>query len=194
MKKALDDLWSGVEIQESSYDRVSARTRLGGLLANGWRSVETMVAQFPALTFFNGRIWTTRHREYEWTFEGLSGVTTWREVYLEKIAESEARIRAYYAADEQMTASIHKLVDGCEGMSPEEAAETEARVNAYYAAFSAAELREATEEELRAADDCVDPVELERKIRNALQTLSASSPIAGTQDGNSLEDALPMSL
>jgi hypothetical protein len=106
-------------------------------------------------------------------------------VYLEEIAESDARMRAYDAADEEMTAAIHKLVAGCEGMSAEEAAETEARVNAYYAAFRVAELREAAEEELRAAEDCVDLVELERQISNTLQTLSVSSPTAGTQDGNS---------
>jgi hypothetical protein len=185
LKKALDDLWCNVEIQESSHDRVAARTRLGGLLADGWQSVETMVAQFPALTFFNGTIWTTRHREYDWKFEGLDGATTWREVYLEEIAESETRIRAHCAANEEISAAIYKLANGCAGMSAVEVAETEARVNASYAAFRAKELREAAELGLRAAEDCVDPVELESQIRDALQRLSASSPIAGTQDGNS---------
>jgi hypothetical protein len=88
------------------------------------------------------------------------------------------------AANAEMKAAIHKLVDGCKGMSAEEAAETETRVNAYYAAFRAKELQEAAEEELCAAEDRVDPVDLERRIRDAFERYS-SSPIAGTQDGNS---------
>jgi hypothetical protein len=84
-----------VEIKGSSDDSVSMHTIRGGLLADGWSFVETMVAQFPALSF-TGTIGTTRYREYEWTFEGRSGATRWQTSYDQEIAESEAMIRAYY--------------------------------------------------------------------------------------------------
>jgi hypothetical protein len=126
-----------------------------------------MVAQFPAL-FFNGTICTTRYREYEWTFEGRSGATTWQTSYDEEIAESEAMIRAYYAADEEMTQAIHKKASGYKGMLAAEIAETDARIDAYYAAFREAELRAARQEELRAAEDSVDAAELERRIEDTL--------------------------
>ena len=85
LKKVLDELWSRVEIRASSHDSVSVHTIQGGLLAEGWSSVETMVAQFPALSF-KGTICTTRYREYECTFEGRSGATTWHD----RIAEMQA--------------------------------------------------------------------------------------------------------
>ena len=181
LKKVLDELWSRVEIKGSSHDSVSVHTIQGGLLADGRSSVETMVARFPALSF-NGTLCTTRYREYEWTFEGRNGATAWQTSYDEEIAETEAMIRAYYAADEEMTQAIHKKAGGYKGMSAAEIAETDARIDAYYAAFREAELRAARQEELRAAEDCVDAAELERRIEDTLKRLSASSPIAETQD------------
>jgi hypothetical protein len=89
LKNVLDDLWSRAEIKGSSHDSVSVYTIQGGLLADGWSSVETMVARFPALSF-NGTICTTHYREYEWTFEGRSGATAWQTSYDEERAESEA--------------------------------------------------------------------------------------------------------
>ena len=153
----------------------------GGLLADGWSFVETMVAQFPALSF-TGTIGTTRYREYEWTFEGRSGATRWQTSYDQEIAESEAMIRAYYAADEEMTQAIHKKADGYKEISAAEIAETDARIDAYYAAFREAELRAARQEELRAAEDCVDATELDRRIEDTFKRLSAFSFIAETQD------------
>ena len=181
LKKVLDELWSRVEIKGSSHDSVSVHTIQGGLLADGWSSVETMVAQFPALSF-NGTICTTRYREYEWTFEGRSGATTWQTSSDQEIAESEAMIRAYYAADEELTQAIHKKADGYKEMSAAEIAETDARIDAYYAAFREAELQAAHQEELRAAEDCVDPAELGRRLENIFKRLSASSAIAETLD------------
>jgi hypothetical protein len=181
LKKVLDELWSRVEIRGSSHDSVSVHTIQDGLLADGWSSVETMVAQFPTLSFV-GTIWTTRYREYEWTFEGRGGATTWQTSYDEEIADSEAMIRAYYAADEEMTQAIHKKADGYKEMSAAEIAETDARIDAYYAAFREAELRAARQEALRAAEDCVDAAKLERRIEDTLKRLSASSAIAATQD------------
>jgi hypothetical protein len=55
-----------------------------------------------------------------------------------------------------MTELIHKKADGYTGMSAAETAETDARIDAYYAAYHEAELRTARQEELRAAEDCVD--------------------------------------
>jgi hypothetical protein len=181
LKKVLDELWSRVEIMGSSHDSASVHTIQDGLLADGWSSVETMVAQFPALSFI-GTIWTTRYRENEWPFEGRSGATTWQTSYDEEIAEGEAMIRAYYAADEEMTELIHKKAHGYTGMSAAETAETDARIDAYYAAYHKAELQAARQEERRAAEDCVDPAELGRRIDDTLKTLSASSPMAETQN------------
>jgi hypothetical protein len=181
LKRVLDELWSRVEIKGSSHDSASVHTIQDGLLADGWSTVETMVARFPALSF-NGIICTTRYREYEWTFEGRSGATAWQTSYDEEIAESEAMIRAYYAADEEMTELIHKKADGYKEMSAVEIAETDARIDAYYAAYHKAELRAAHQEELRAAEDCVDPAELGRQLEDILKRHSASSPIAEIQD------------
>jgi hypothetical protein len=184
-KKVLDELWPRMEIKGNSHDSVSVHAIQGGLLADGWSSVLTMVAQFPTLSF-NGTIFTTRYREYEWTFEGRSGATTWQTSYDEEIAESEAMIRGYYAADEEMTQAVHNKADGYKGMSAAEIAETNARIDAYHAAFREAELRPARQEELHAAEDCVDAAELERRIEDTLKRLSASSPISGTQDQDCL--------
>jgi hypothetical protein len=181
LKKVLDELWSRVEIKGSSHDSVSVDTIQGGLLGDGWSSVETMVAQFPALSF-TGTIWTTRYREYEWAFEGRGGAITWQTSYDEEIAEGEAMIRAYYAADEEITQAIHKKAAGYKEMSAAEIAETDAWIDAYYAAFREAELQAARQEERRAAEDCVDPAELGRRLEDILKRLSASSPIAETQD------------
>jgi hypothetical protein len=181
LKKVLDELWSRVQIKRSSDDSVSVNTIQGGLLADGWSSVETMVAQFPTLSF-NGTIWTTRYREYERAFEGRSGATMWQTLYDEEIAKSEAMIRAYYAADEEMTQAIDKKAEDYKEMSAAEIAETDARIDAYYAAFREGELRTARQEELRAAEDCVDPAELGRRLEHILKRVSASSPIAETQD------------
>ena len=181
LKKVLGELWSRVEIKGSSHDSASVHTIQGGLLADGRSSVETMVARFPALSF-NGTICTTRYREYEWTFEGRSGATAWQTSYDEETAETEAMIRAYYAADEKMTDLIHKKADGYTGMSAAETAETDERIDAYYAAYREAELQAARQEELRAAEDCVDPAELGRRLEDILKIISASSPISETQD------------
>jgi hypothetical protein len=180
LKKVLDQLWSRVEIRGSSHDSVSVGTIQGGLRADGWSSVETMVARFPALSF-NGTICTTRYREYDWTFQGRGGATTWQTSYDEEIADSEAMIRAYYAADEEMTQAIHKKADGYKEMSAAEIAETDARIETYYAAFREAELRAARQEALQAAEDRIDAAELERRIEDTIKRLSASSPIAETQ-------------
>ena len=153
----------------------------GGLLADGRSSVETTVARFPALSF-NGTLCSTRYREYEWTFEGRSGATIWQTSYDEETAETEAMIRAYYAADEEMTQAIHNKADGYKRMSAAETAETDARIDAYYAAYREAELQAARQEELRAAEDCVDPAGLGRRLEDILKRISASSPIAETQD------------
>jgi hypothetical protein len=67
-------------------------------------------------------------------------------------------------------------------MSAAEIAETDARIDAYCAAFREAELQAARQEELRAVEDCVDPAELGRQLEDILKRLSASSPIAETQD------------
>jgi hypothetical protein len=67
-------------------------------------------------------------------------------------------------------------------MSAAEIAETDARIDAYYAAFREAEIRTARQEELGAAEDRFDAAELERRIEDSLKRLSASSPIAETQD------------
>jgi hypothetical protein len=91
-------------------------------------------------------------------------------------------IRAYYAADEEMTKAIHKKAEDYKEMSAAEIAETDLRIDAYYVAFREAELRTARQEALRAAEDCVDAAELERRIADTLKRLSASSPIAETQD------------
>jgi hypothetical protein len=80
-------------------------------------------------------------------------------------------IRAYYAADEEMTQALHKKASGYKGMSAAEIAETDARIDAYYAAFREAELRAARQEALRAAEDCVDAAELERRIEDTLKRL-----------------------
>jgi hypothetical protein len=170
-----------VEIRESSPGTVSASTIQSGLLADGWKSVETMIAQFPELSF-TGTIWTTLYREYEWTFEGRSGAATWQRSYSEEIAKSESLIRAYYAADQEMTEAFHKRADGYKGMSAAEIVETEALIDAYYAAFHEAELRAAREEELRAAEDCVDAAELEIQIKDTLKRLLAPLPVAGIQN------------
>jgi hypothetical protein len=183
LKKVLDEVWSRVEIKGSSHDSVSVHSIQGGLLADGWSSVETMVAQFPALSF-TGTICTTRYREYDWTFKGRGGGTTWQTSYDEEIADSEAMIRAYYAADEEMTQAIHKKADGYKEMSAAEIAEIDARIDAYYAAFREAELRAARQEERRAAEHSVDATELERWIEDTFKRLSASSPIAEPQDQN----------
>ena len=181
LKKVLDELWSRVEIKGSSHDSASVHAIQGGLLADGRTSIETMVAQFPALSF-NGTICTTRYREYEWTFEGRSGATAWQTSYDEETAETEAMIRAYYAADEEMTQAIHKKTGDYKGMSAAEIAETDTRIDAYYAAFREAERRAAAQEEIRAAEDCVGAAELEQRIEETLKRLSASSPISETQD------------
>ena len=183
LKKVLDELWARVEIKGSSHDSVSVHSIQGGLLGDGWSSVETMVARFPALSF-NGTICTTRYREYDWTFEGRGGATTWQTSYHEEIADSETMIRAYYAADEEMTQAIHKKAAGYKEMSAAEIAETDAWIDAYYAAFREAELQAARQEERRAAEHSVDATELERWIEDTFKRLSASSPIAEPQDQN----------
>lgn len=76
-KKSLDKFWCRAEIKDSSSTAVSASTTECGLLANGWDAVEEMVEQFPALSF-TGTLYTTRHREYLWGFEGRAGATTWQ--------------------------------------------------------------------------------------------------------------------
>jgi hypothetical protein len=192
LKKDLDDLWSRAEIKESSHCSVSASTIQGGLLADGWDAVEAMVEQFPAVSF-TGTLYTTQHREYLWSFEGRDGATTWQTSYDEEIAESEAYIRAYRAADEEMTELIHKKADGYKGTTDPEIAETEARINAYYTAFREQELAAAREAEARAASEAAETpmtraeraqarAEIAREIQDTLKKLSASSPIAPTQD------------
>jgi hypothetical protein len=151
-----------------------------------------MVEQFAALSF-TGSLYTTRHREYLWSFEGCDGATTWQTSYDEEIAESEAQIRAYYAADDEMGEAIHKKADGYQGMSEGEIAETQGRINAYYAAFRQQELATAREEEAHASSEAAEaPVtraeraqaraELLREIQDILKRLSAASPIGATQD------------
>jgi hypothetical protein len=151
-----------------------------------------MVEQFPALTF-TGTLYTTRHREYLWSFEGRDGATTWQTSYNEVIAETEAHIRAYCAADEEMAEEIHKKADGHQGMSEAQIAETEGRINGYYAAFREQELAAACEEEARASSEAAEApmtraeraqarAELVREIQGTLKRLSAASPIAATQD------------
>jgi hypothetical protein len=76
-KKSLDKFWCRAEIKDSSSTAVSASTTECGLLANGWDAVEEMVEQSPALSF-TGTLYTTRHREYLWGFEGRAGATTWQ--------------------------------------------------------------------------------------------------------------------
>jgi hypothetical protein len=49
LKNVLNDLWSRVEIKGSSHDSVSVHTIQSGLLADGWSTDETIVAQFPAI-------------------------------------------------------------------------------------------------------------------------------------------------
>ena len=127
LRKVLDELWSRVEIKRSSQDSASVHTIQGGLLADGRSSVETMVARFPALSF-NGTLCTTRYREYEWTFEGRSGATAWQTSYDEEIAETDARIDAYYAAfreAELRTARQEELRAAEDGV---DAAELEQRI------------------------------------------------------------------
>jgi hypothetical protein len=85
-----------------------------------------------------------------------------------------------------MTQAIHKKADGYKEMSAAGIAETDARIDACYAVFREIELRTARQEELRAAEDCVDAAELERRIEDTLKRLSASSPITGTQDQDCL--------
>jgi hypothetical protein len=192
LKKSLDKLWCRAEMKDSSSGAVSASTIDCGLLADGWDAVERMVELFRALSF-DGTLSTTRHREYLWSFEGRDGATTWRTSYDEEIAESEARIRAYHAADEEMAEAIHKKADGYRDMSEAEIAETEGQINAYYAAFREQELAAAREEESRASSETAEApmtreelaqakAELAQKIQDTLNRLSAASPIAATQD------------
>jgi hypothetical protein len=151
-----------------------------------------MVEQFAALSF-TGSLYTTRHREYLWSFEGCDGATTWQTSYDEEIAESEAQIRAYYAAADEMGEAIHKKADGYQGMSEAEIAETERRINGYYAAYREQELAAACEEEARASSETAEApmtraelarvrAELAQKTQDTLNRLSAASPIAATQD------------
>jgi hypothetical protein len=191
-KKSVDKLWCRAEIKDSSTVAVSASTTECGLLADGWDAVEGMVEQFAALSF-TGSLYTTRHREYLWSFEGRDAATRWQTSYDEEIAESEAQIRAYYAADDEMGEAIHKKADGYQGMSEAEIAETEGRINAYYAAFREQELAAACEEEVRASSEPAEApmtraeraqakAELLREIQDTLKRLSAASPIAATQN------------
>jgi hypothetical protein len=184
LKKGVDELWCRSEIKDNLSGVVSASTVEWGLLADGWDAVEAMVEQFPALGF-TGTLYTTLHREYLWSFEGRAGVTTWQTSYDEKIAESEARIRAYRAADEEMKKLIHKKVDGYNGMSEAEIAETEGRINSYYASFRERELAAAREEEVRVSSEAAGaPItraeraqaraELAREVQDILESLSAS--------------------
>jgi hypothetical protein len=192
LKKLLDELWCRAEIKDKSSDAVSAFTIEWGLLADGWDAVEGMVEQFRALRF-TGTLYTTRHREYLWSFEGREAATTWQTSYDEEIAESEARIRAYHAADEEMAGAIHKKVDGYQGMSEAEIAETEGRINAYYSAFREQELAAAREEESRASSETAEApmtraelaqvrAEVVRELLDTFKRLSAASSIAATQD------------
>ena len=192
LKKRLDELWCRTEIKDKSSDAVSAFTIEWYLLADGWDAVEGMVEQFRTLSF-TGTLYTTRHREYLWSFEGREAATTWQSSYDEEIAETEGQIRAYYAADAEMAEAIHKKADGYQGMSEAQIAETEGRINGYYAAFREQELAAAREEESRASSETAEApmtgaersqarAELLREIQDTLKRLSAASPIAATQD------------
>ena len=140
-----------------------------------------------------GTLYTARHREYLWSFDGREAATTWQTSYDEEIAETEGQIRAYYAADAEMAEAIHKKADGYQGMSEAQIAETEGRINGYYAAFREQELAAAREEESRASSETAEApmtraersqarAELLREIQDTLKRLSAASPIAATQD------------
>jgi hypothetical protein len=58
LKKELHEFWGGVELLESEPDKLSVRTSLGGMLLDGWEPVEDMIAQFPALVFADGTLFT----------------------------------------------------------------------------------------------------------------------------------------
>jgi hypothetical protein len=192
LKTSLDKLWCRAEIKDNSSDAVSASTIEWGVLASGWDAVEGMVEQFAVLSF-TGTLYTTRHREYLWSFEGRDGATTWQTSCDEVIAETEAHIRAYCAADEEIAEEIHKKADGYQGISEAQIAETDGRINAYYATFREQELAAAHEEEARASSEPAEApmtraelaqvrAELAQKIQDILNRLSAASPIAATQD------------
>jgi hypothetical protein len=200
LKKGLDKLWCRAEIKDGSSSAVSAATIDCGLLADGWDAVEGMVEQFAALSF-SGTLYTTRHREYLWSFEGRDGATTWQTSYDEEIAETEAQIRAYYAADEQMMEAIHKNADSYEGMSEVEIAEIVGRINAYYAAFREQELAAARDEEARASSETAEApmtraeraqarAELLREVQDTLKDSRQLRPLLELKIATVLEAAV----
>jgi hypothetical protein len=126
LKKELHEFWGRVELLESEPDKLSVRTSLGGMLLDGWEPVEDMIAQFPALVFADGTLFTTSMRADEWTFGGRNGVTTWQHSYSEEIAEQEWAIQAYNHAGPDMVDLIHQLAENWHRRPPDEVAQLEA--------------------------------------------------------------------
>jgi hypothetical protein len=172
LKKELHEFWGRVELLESEPDKLSVRTSLGGMLLDGWEPVEDMIAQFPALVFADGTLFTTSMRAHEWTFVGHSGVTTWQHSYSEEIAEQEWAIEAYNHAAPDMVDLIHKLGENRHRMPPDEVAQLEARIAAYNKSLREAAEHQASDE---AHWDDVDIDELKNHVMETLKKLTAES-------------------